>query len=212
MANKPKWLAEGTTQDLLTELETLITEGMEKKDVTRAKKIVKEIIERVGEEEDETIIGTFENIIALATEGLSTYESELKAIVEDEEEYDEDDDDEDDEDLYEEDEDDEDLYDEEDDEDEEEEDEVDFSDLTDKELKRLAKREYGVRITKKMKRADIEEAILDAMEDEEDDEEEDYSDWTIQELRKEIKKRGMRSNNKATMEDMRQMLIDDDEE
>lgn len=214
MANKPKWLEEGTTADLLEELGSIVSIKMDKAGVNKAKKIIKELKERLPEDGDDTVVGLLDQIATLAGNATSLYneEAEQLAEVEDDDEDDDDDeeeDDEEDDDEEDDDDDDEDDDDEDDDEDEEDEEEVDLSTLSLAELKKLGKEEYGIKGTKKWKKKAVAiKAILAVAE--EDDEEEDYSDWSIQQFRKEAKKRGIKAGASATKEDFRKLLLKDD--
>ena len=203
MAKKPKWLESATTNELLEMLGELISEGMEKKDATKAKKIVQELIERApSDDEDLTLVERLESFQDMVTSGVSliceAYKEELEAIEEDEEDEEDTDDDEEDD---------------EDEEDEEDEEEMDYSEMGLKELKAECK-ERDIKVPAKAKKKQLI-ALLeedDEAGEDEEDEEEDYTEWDKSELIEECKERGIKLKSKAKKSDMIKLLEADDKE
>ena len=146
MAKKAKWLEESTDKELL-DIVAKVLEGdeMSKKELTRIKKAVAELIERTPDENGEEGITVLEALEA-AKQSLdaisAAYQAELDAM-EDEEEEEEDSDEEEEE---------------EDSDEEEEEEEVDYTDWTIKDLKGEC-RARGIKVTKGMKKSDLIKAL-----------------------------------------------------
>ena len=137
MAKKAKWLEESTDKELL-DIVAKVLEGdeMSKKELTRIKKAVAELIERTPDENGEEGITVLEALEA-AKQSLdaisAAYQAELDAMEDEEEE-------------------------EEDSDEEEEEEEVDYTDWTIKDLKGEC-RARGIKVTKGMKKSDLIKAL-----------------------------------------------------
>ena len=189
MAKKAKWLEESTDKELL-DIVAKVLEGdeMSKKELTRIKKAVAELIERTPDENGEEGITVLEALEA-AKQSLdaisAAYQAELDAM-EDEEEEEEDSDEEEEE---------EDSDEEEEDSDEEEEKEDSDEEDSDEEE---------------------EEEDSDEEEEEEDSDEEeeevDYTDWTIKDLKGECRARGIKVTKGMKKSDLIKALEADDEE
>lgn len=234
---KAKYL-EGSDIELLE----IIKEGLEsgeKKDITKAAKSVAELIERQPSEDDAVSIpGLADNVIAMANSIKTSYNEEIAAIEDTEDVEDEDDEDGDDlsektskelktiakglgikvkglkkEELIaaiqEADDSDE------DEDDDEEEVEVDLDELSLKDLRKLAKDEFGIKGANKMKADKLKAAILaasDEEEEEEDEDEVDYSTMSLKALKAEMRERGIKVKKGLSKEDYVAALEEDDEE
>lgn len=173
MAKKPKWIEEGTTNELAVDAMNQLTELEPNKQTKRAIKALEEIIERTADGDEETVANLLDTVVAKANAAKELYEAEVEAIgviPEDDEE-----DDEEVEDIEE---------------DEEEEVEVDLDGMSVKQLKAFAK-DNDVDLDGVKGKANIIEAIEDALgedeeveeEDEDDEEEIDLEEMSLNELR-----------------------------
>jgi hypothetical protein len=163
---KAKWLEESTNLELLGMLGEILTE--EEVESLKAKKIIKELMDRTPEEEEAlTVEDAIAKLTSTFTDGIQeisdAYAEELEALGDDPEEEDEEEEEE--------------VkkvpkkkkpkkvqVEEEDDEEDDDEDEDDYSDWTQKDLKTEC-RGRGIKVTKSMRKADLVKA-LEADDDE----------------------------------------------
>lgn len=203
MAKKAKWLEEGTDLELLTTIGEVLEGEMDKKDLTKAKKAVEELIERQPaevqgvsvEEAIEALSGTFEK-------GLSqikvAYQAELEAMDEDTPEDPEEED-------------------EAEDEAEDGEEVSEYESMTNKELKAACKAK-GIKGIKGLKKDDLIALLMDEEDEQEDEVEESeddlpaYEDMTSKELKAECKERGIKTTKEMKKPDYIKALEADDEE
>lgn len=201
---KPKWLEEGSINELANDALGKLSELEPNTQTKRAIRALQEIIERTANGDEETVDGLLSTVVEKAQAAINLYEAEVEAIgvvpADDEDEVEEVD---------------------VDDEEEVEEDEIDLDSMSLKELRDFAKEEE-IDIAGVKGKAAIIEAIVEALDgeedevEEEDDEEEiDLEELSLKELRGLAKEYGIATKGKKKpelIEEIAEAVEEDDEE
>lgn len=184
---RPKWL-ESETPELLDMLKGILgQEEIEEKEMSKAQKIVDELIGRLPQEEGNISVG---EAIQRAADAVSVslnkiqeaYQNEMSATLEE--------------------------FDSEEDEDTEEEEEKEEK-KGKKGSSKASDKKSSKKSSKKVEEEDEEE---EDEEDEEEEEGEDYSDWSTKDLKKECRDRGIKVTKSMGKSDLVKALEADDQE
>lgn len=187
---RPKWL-ESETPELLDMLKGLLgQEEIEEKEMSKAQKIVDELIGRLPQEEDNTSVG---EAIQKAAEAVSVslnkiqeaYQNEMSATLEE--------------------------SDSEEDEDTEEEEKKEEK-KGKKGSSKASDKKSSKKSSKKVEEEEEEEDEEDGDDEEDEEEGEDYSEWSTKDLKKECRDRGIKVTKSMGKSDLVKALEADDQE